>query len=48
MKIIREFCPGNRCTYDFGLCSNEKSWAQVDTAQDASYFGTWAKPARLT
>jgi hypothetical protein len=25
----------------------EKGWAQVDTAQDASYFGTWANPVRL-
>ena len=47
MKISREFCPGNRYTYDFGLCSYEKGWAQIDTAQDASYFGTWANPARL-
>ncbi len=47
MKITREFCPGDRYTYDFGLCSSEKGWAQVDTAQDASYFGTWASPTRL-
>jgi len=47
MKIIREFCPGDRYVYDFGLCSYEKGWAQVDTAQDASYFGTWANPAKL-
>ena len=38
MKITREFCPGDRYTYDFGLCSYEKGWAQVDTAQDVSYF----------
>ena len=43
MKIAREFCPGDRYTYDFGLCSFEKGWAQVDTAQDASYFGTWTR-----
>lgn len=47
MKITREFCPGDRYVYDFGLCSYEKGWAQVDTAQDASYFGTWANPVRL-
>ena len=40
MKITREFCPGDRYTYDFGHCSYENGWAQVDTAQDASYFGT--------
>jgi len=47
MKITREFCPGDRYIYDFALCSYEKGWAQVDTAQDASYFGTWANPTRL-
>ena len=47
MKITREFCPVDRYVYDFGLCSYEKGWAQVDTAQDASYFGTWANPTRL-
>jgi len=47
MKITREFCPGDRYVYDFGLCSYEKGWARVDTAQDASYFGTWANPAKL-
>ena len=47
MKITREFCPGDRYIYDFGLCSYENGWAQVDTAQDASYFGIWANPTRL-
>ena len=47
MKITREFGPGDRYVYDFGLCSYENGWAQVDTAQDASYFGTWANPTRL-
>ena len=47
MKITREFCRDDRYVYDFGLCSYEKGWAQVDTAQDASYFGTWANPTRL-
>ena len=28
MKITREFCPGDRYLYDFGLCSYEKGWAQ--------------------
>ena len=47
MKITREFASADRYVYDFGFCSYEKCWAQVDTAQDASYFGTWANPARL-
>jgi len=47
MKVTSEFCPGVRYAYDFGLCSYADGWAQVDTAQDASYFGTWANPTRL-
>ena len=47
MKITREFAPADCYVYDFGLCCYEKGWAQVDTAQDASYFGTWANPNRL-
>jgi hypothetical protein len=37
MKIAREFCPGDRYLYDFGLCSYEMGRAQLDTAQDASF-----------
>ena len=47
MKITREFVPADRYLYNFGLCSYANGWAQVDTAQDASYFGTWAHPTRL-
>jgi len=47
MKITRERCPDDRYLHDFGLCSYENGWAQVDTAQDASYFGTWANLTRL-
>ena len=47
MKITREFCPADRYVYDFGLCRYENGWAQVDTAQGASYFATWANPTRL-
>ena len=47
MKITREFAPADRYTYDFGLCSYENGWAQVDTDKDASYFGTWANPTQL-
>ncbi len=46
MKITREFAAADRYLYDFGLCSYENGWAQVDTAQDASYFGIWANPTR--
>lgn len=33
---------GSRYDYDFSLSSTE--WAQVDTPQDASYFGVWVNP----
>ena len=48
MKIIRSFEPGDRYRYDFGICSPARGWAQVDTVQDASWFGTWASPAERT
>lgn len=44
MKITHEFCPSDRYTYDFGVCSYSKGFAQVDTKQDAPYYGTWANP----
>lgn len=45
IKIIRDFTPmSDRYVYDFGKCSIEKGWAQVDTSQDASYFGQWVNP----
>jgi len=47
MKKIHEFCPSDRYRYDFGLCSSKNGFAQIDTWQDASYFGTWANPEKL-
>lgn len=46
IECIREFCPTDRYVYDFGKCSYAKGWAQVDTRQDASYYGTWDEPDR--
>ena len=43
--ITREFCPADRYRYDFGACSYKNGWAQIDTKQDASYYGTWTNPA---
>ena len=40
MKIIRSCESGDRYRFDFDLCSCARGWAQVDTAQDASWFGT--------
>ena len=36
-----------RYAFDFDICSRAKGYAQVDTGQDAWYFGTWAHPTRL-
>lgn len=47
-RTIREFLPGDRYSYDFGQCSYEKGFAQIDTPQDASYFGTWVNPTTRT
>lgn len=38
----------NRYKYDSGLCSFANGFAQLDTGQDASYFGIWANPKHLT
>lgn len=41
----RTFRPDvNRYVFDFELCTYAKGWAQVDTYQDASYFGIWTQP----
>ena len=47
MKKLHEFLPADRYLYDFGLCSVKNGFAQVDTSQDASYFGTWANPFKF-
>lgn len=47
MEIIQDFAPADRYVYDFGLCSTKNGFAQVDTSQDASYYGTWASPKRM-
>lgn len=43
MKTIRLLSCCNT-VYDFGKCSIDKGWAQIDTNQDASYFGQWINP----
>ena len=35
---------GNRYRFDMKVCSPTKGWAQLDCAQDASYYGTWGNP----
>jgi len=47
MKTTTEFCPADRYAYDFGVCSVKNGFAQIDTKQDAWYFGMWANPTKL-
>ena len=43
MKKRTSFHPnGSRYVLDFGPCSARNGFAQIDTDQDAWYFGTWA------
>lgn len=35
---------GERYHFDFGECSADNGFAQVDTTQDAPYFGIWTNP----
>lgn len=34
----------DRYKYDFRQCKSSAGWAQLDTKQDASYFGNWINP----
>ena len=47
MKMTKDFLSADRYIFDFKLCTPKDGWAQVDTGQDASYFGTWANPFKL-
>jgi len=47
MEVIREFAPADRYLYDFKICTGRRGWAQVDTDEDAHYFGNWANPTTL-
>lgn len=47
-RLERAFDPGGeRYKYDCGECSPRRGFAQVDTKQDAPYYGTWANPTRF-
>ena len=37
----------DRYKYDFRKCTSTDGWAQLDTKQDASYFGNWVNPLTL-
>lgn len=34
----------DRYKYDFRKCTSRDGWAQLDTKQDASYYGNWINP----
>lgn len=36
---------GDRYAFDFGACTYAKGWAQLDSRQDAAYYGNWVNPA---
>ena len=38
---------GDRYLFDNGICSYKQGFAQVDTTQDAWYYGTWTNPDTL-
>ena len=38
---------GDRYRFDTGRCSIARGFAQLDTSQDAWYYGIWASPRRL-
>lgn len=44
IHVTTGFESADRYRYDFNKCSASKGWVQVDTKQDASYYGTWANP----
>jgi hypothetical protein len=37
----------DRYKYDFRKCLPADGWAQLDTRQDASYYGNWVNPLTL-
>lgn len=47
MKRKEMFFNGDRYFFDTKMCAIQKGYAQIDTTQDAPYFGTWANPKKL-
>lgn len=48
MRKRTNFNPmGDRYLYDLQLCTPKNGWAQLDTNQDASYYGNWVNPILL-
>ena len=47
MQIERTNENADRYKYDFDVCHFGKGWAQIDTSEDAYYYGQWANPCLL-
>ena len=47
MNITRQHVSGDRYQYDTHYCKLADGWAQVNTKQDASYYGLWTNPFSL-
>jgi hypothetical protein len=46
MKVEHSFSVfGDRYIFDFDKCTYARGWFQVDTRQDASYYGNWLNPS---
>ena len=49
MQITRDFRPfSDRYAFDTGPCSYANGFAQIDTKQDASYYGSWCSLSART
>jgi hypothetical protein len=47
MQRTTDFHPMlERYHFDFNECSSANGYAQVDTRQDASYYGNWVNPSQ--
>lgn len=46
-KTTASFHDSDRYFFDFTLCTYAKGWMQIDTYQDAWYFGIWTRPHSL-
>lgn len=44
MKTTRTFKDTERYEFDTGECSYKNGFAQIDTQQDAPYYGIWTNP----
>lgn len=47
MKKTETHEDSDRYQFDFYECSSKKGYAQIDTDQDAWYYGHWANPTEL-